>query len=84
MLPDRPYDVVLTDIGMPHIDGLELCRRAHVIDPNIPVVLMSGWASEVDPEKAHAAGAKALLAKPFAMQQVEDLLVQVTRGEGKA
>ena len=49
--------------------------------PRLPVVLMSGWASEVDPAKARAVGAFALLAKPFAMQQVTDLLGRLTRGQ---
>jgi signal transduction histidine kinase/CheY-like chemotaxis protein/tetratricopeptide (TPR) repeat protein len=67
-------DVLLTDIGMPRMDGLELCRRAHALQPKLPVVLMSGWASDVDHAKARAVGAQALLAKPFAMQQVCDIL----------
>jgi CheY-like chemotaxis protein/anti-sigma regulatory factor (Ser/Thr protein kinase) len=70
-------DVLLTDIGMPSMDGLELCRRAMALRPDLPVVLMSGWASDVDPAKARAAGAQALLAKPFAMQQVAALLRKI-------
>jgi signal transduction histidine kinase/CheY-like chemotaxis protein/tetratricopeptide (TPR) repeat protein len=78
LLREAAPDVLLTDIGMPAMDGLELCRRAIALDPQLPVVLMSGWASEVDPASARAAGAQALLAKPFAMQQVSDLLQRVT------
>lgn len=72
-------DVLLTDIGMPGMDGLELCTQAHALRPTLPIVLMSGWASNVDPATAKAAGAQALLAKPFAMQQVCDLLLQIAR-----
>jgi len=70
-------DVVLTDIGMPVMDGLELCRRLHRKHPRLPVVLMSGWASDVDPRRAKAAGARAYLSKPFAMRQVTELLDDV-------
>jgi|GEM_PF-6423505 len=76
MKADAP-DVLLTDIGMPNMDGLELCRRAMALQPELPVVLMSGWASDVDPAEARAAGAKGLLAKPFAMQQVSALLRKI-------
>jgi signal transduction histidine kinase/CheY-like chemotaxis protein len=70
-------DVVLTDIGMPGMDGIELCRRLQEVSPHLPIVLMSGWASDVDPVRARAAGARALLAKPFAMHQVTELLSTV-------
>jgi CheY-like chemotaxis protein len=75
-------DVLLTDIGMPKMDGLELCRRAHALLPRLPVVLMSGWASDVDHAKARAVGAQALLAKPFAMQQVCDILRRMADAAG--
>ncbi|MHC5012619.1 MAG: ATP-binding protein, partial [Planctomycetota bacterium] len=42
-------DVVLTDIGMPGMDGIELCRQIQEMNPRVPIVLMSGWASDVDP-----------------------------------
>lgn len=79
VIPTQVPDVLLSDIGMPNMDGLELCRQARALRPDLPVVLMSGWASEVDPATAQAVGAKALLAKPFAMQQVTDLLLKVAK-----
>ena len=67
-------DIVLSDIGLPDVDGLQLCQQVTSLWPRLPVVLMSGWASEVDPRRARAVGARAVLAKPFVMQQVTDLL----------
>jgi hypothetical protein len=40
---------------------------------------MSGWATEVDPSVLKEAGAQAVLAKPFAMQQVTELLTQIAQ-----
>jgi len=67
-------DVVISDVAMPNVDGLELCRRLRRSDADVPIVLMSGWSSGVDPARARRAGATALLAKPFALQQVAELL----------
>jgi CheY-like chemotaxis protein/anti-sigma regulatory factor (Ser/Thr protein kinase) len=78
-IQDRVPDVLLSDIGMPHMDGIELCQKARARWPQMPVVLMSGWTSEIDAARARALGARALLAKPFAMQQVTDLLTAIAR-----
>ena len=37
-------DVVLTDLHMPRIHGVELCRRLHEIDPDLPVIVMTGFS----------------------------------------
>jgi CheY-like chemotaxis protein/anti-sigma regulatory factor (Ser/Thr protein kinase) len=73
-------DLVLTDVAMPITDGIEVCRRTRVLRPGLPVVLMSGQASGIDPAVVREAGAAALLAKPFTMRQVLDLIAQITSG----
>ncbi len=67
-------DIVISDVGMPGMDGLELCRRLRTDRPSLPVVLMSGWAGSADPPRATQAGAVALLSKPFALRQVSELI----------
>ncbi len=74
---ELPPEVVISDIGMPGMDGLELCRELRRRAPEVPVILMSGWATGVNPADARRAGAGALLAKPFAMNQVTELLNRV-------
>jgi DNA-binding NtrC family response regulator len=44
-LEDTPYDVVLTDLAMPELDGIELIRRARRRDPDTPIVVFTGQAS---------------------------------------
>lgn len=70
---ERP-DVVISDVAMPGMNGIELCSRIQKEIPDVPVILMSGWASGTDPSRARRAGAAALLKKPFALQQVEEAL----------
>jgi signal transduction histidine kinase/FixJ family two-component response regulator len=70
-------DVVVSDIAMPDMDGIDLCAALRVGNPRLPVVLMSGQASEVDLARVRSSGASALLPKPFTMRQILELLQSI-------
>jgi DNA-binding NtrC family response regulator len=72
---DRP-DVLLTDLKMPGLDGMELMRRAHEIDPALPVIMITAFGSIESAVAAIKAGAFDYLPKNFS---VEDLTVDVER-----
>jgi signal transduction histidine kinase/DNA-binding response OmpR family regulator/tetratricopeptide (TPR) repeat protein len=78
-------DIVISDIAMPGMDGIEFCRRLKQRLPQIPVVLMSGQASAIEPTRVRDAGAAALLPKPFTMRQVTQMLetLAVTRARSQ-
>ena len=63
-------DVLLADIRMPGMDGLELMRKAKDLDPELPVILITGFAEVHGAVEALRAGAHDYLAKPFEQQQV--------------
>ena len=62
-----PPDVVLLDWVMPKLSGIEICRalRADPGTADIPIVMLTGRASEADVEEGFAAGADDYLVKPF-------------------
>jgi CheY-like chemotaxis protein len=62
---ERPFDVVLADLMMPHLDGASFVRALRAHGVRTPVVLMS--AAVEAQEVARAVGAVAFLAKPFSM-----------------
>jgi CheY-like chemotaxis protein len=62
------YDLLLTDIDLPDASGLEVLRQARLIDPSIRAILLTGSSSVVSCDEAEAAGAAALLLKPFELQ----------------
>jgi two-component system chemotaxis response regulator CheY len=67
LLPRGPYDLVITDINMPDINGLELVQfiRKSEMHKTTPVLLISTQSSERDRERGLSLGADAYLTKPF-------------------
>lgn len=59
------YDVILSDIKMPDLDGIALMRQAHYLLPFTPVVFMTGYANEFSAQQVLEGGAVALLEKPL-------------------
>ena len=68
------FDLVITDLTMPHITGLDVARAVKRDHPGIPVVLLTGWAVERDDQDIRESGVARLLAKPCL---IEDLLAVV-------
>jgi CheY-like chemotaxis protein/anti-sigma regulatory factor (Ser/Thr protein kinase) len=64
------FDIVITDLGMPGMSGWEVARAIKEIDPKVLVVLMTGWAAELDPQKVREGGVDRVLNKPFDVDQV--------------
>ena len=61
---DNP-DLVLLDLGLPKIDGLEVCRRLRAEGRSIPVLILTARADEVDTVVGLDAGADDYVTKPF-------------------
>ena len=70
MLPEACPDIVLTDIRMPGMTGLEVMARAREVDPEIAVILMTAQASLQTAVRAVNEGAYYYLQKPFANEEL--------------
>ena len=81
MLPTRKFDLVITDINMPDINGLELIGfvKANQAYKDIPLVIVSTEKTDEDRKRGMALGAAAYIVKPF---RKEDLLEAVNRALG--
>jgi len=64
-LAERPYDVVLTDINMRDMTGLELCQKATEAHPELPVIVITAFGSMETAVQAIRAGAYDFITKPF-------------------
>jgi len=74
----RP-DVVILDIKMPEMDGLEVLRRVKRADPTIEVVMITAYASLETVKLALTHGAFEYLIKPFSRQDLEDVVAARAR-----
>jgi DNA-binding NtrC family response regulator len=70
LLATRPFDVVLSDLNMPGMNGTELCRRISEASPHVPVVLVTAFGSIDSAVDAMRAGAYDFLTKPFDVDAV--------------
>jgi DNA-binding NtrC family response regulator len=70
------YDVILTDIAMPGLDGVSLLKRVQMRDGKTPVIMISGRGSEQTADQLMALGAFAYLSKPFDLNKLEQLIEQ--------
>ncbi len=79
MLASKRYDLVLSDIRMPYIDGLELVRRIRqdLNDRVTPVVLISTLGTEADIKNGLAVGATAYVIKPLSPHEIKIALRKI-------
>jgi two-component system response regulator PilR (NtrC family) len=70
-LEEEPYDVVLTDISMPGLSGVELLSRVRQRRPDVPVIIISGIDDHEHADGLIVLGAYEYLVKPFRLEDVE-------------
>ena len=75
-LDQQDFDLVLTDLKMPGISGLEVLEHAKRRDPSTQVILMTAYATSDTAVQAMKRGARDYVTKPF---KVDELLVQVEK-----
>lgn len=68
------YDLLITDLGLPDLDGWEVARRIRRKNPDIPVIVISGWGIEEAQRKAPDDLADYILSKPFRMEQLGEMI----------
>jgi len=71
-LNEEKYDVVYSDIRMPGMSGLEVAEKIKARQPWTPVVIITGYGTDIAEERAKAAGVSKFLHKPLSPAMIED------------
>ena len=78
---EAPFDLLLLDLNMPEMSGLEAWQAIHARDPDLPVVVMSGFGASDVLDGIREAGVRTLLSKPFRIEELaRAVAAEVGRG----
>lgn len=70
-------DLLLSDVEMPHMGGIELCEKAKWLAPRLPIILMSGGVEQAYFQNRASALGAAYLQKPFSLERLLDAIKQL-------
>ncbi|MEI8095093.1 MAG: response regulator [Spirochaetales bacterium] len=79
LLSKQAFDLVITDLGMPDLDGWLLAEQVGHRDPNTKVVVLTGWGEALDPKLTAGRKVFAILSKPCPAETLRELLDRVSR-----
>ena len=74
-----PFDIVITDLKMEGMDGLEILKRARAINPECRVIIITGYASLETAEQAQQYGVFSFLAKPFRLDELKQAIFEAIK-----
>ena len=76
-LRNESFDLVITDLRMPNLGGMDLLKSIKEENPSLPVVVITAFGKSDTEKDVLAAKADGYLAKPFKVNEIEDLLKRV-------
>ena len=71
------FDLVITDMAMPHMNVGDLARKLLAIRPDMPIILCSGFSENMNKEKARSLGLKSFLMKPVTVEELSQTIRRV-------
>lgn len=79
MVQENPhrFDLMITDMTMPHMTGLKLSREVLALNPLLPIILCTGYNESITEEEVKRSGIKEFVLKPVSLQKMAYLIRQV-------
>jgi len=79
---DNPFSVVITDLGMPHLNGNQVAQIVKRESPSTPVIMLTGWGTMMNVDGSATADVDGILSKPPRIQEIRELLGRVVGKSG--
>jgi signal transduction histidine kinase/ActR/RegA family two-component response regulator len=79
---NAPFQAVITDLGMPGFDGRQVARAIKGESPNTPVIMLTGWGSEIREGKEKISEVDVVIEKPPSIQTLHETLLRVSHSNG--
>lgn len=77
MLDEASFDLAICDLLMPRLNGREFLRKVKHHTPGLPVMIITGYGTAKTEDEMMQLGARAYLAKPFAIEQIKTIVEQI-------
>lgn len=78
LLKDQAFDVIISDLGMPGMNGWDLLAQARTLHPQIVTVLMTGWGFQFENDAGQSRGVDLVLPKPFEVQALRNAIADLS------
>ena len=75
----EPFDIVITDLGMPYVDGHQVVESVRATTPDTPIIMLTGWGQADNERTPHV---DRLLSKPPRLHELRTALAELTAGRG--
>lgn len=73
-----PFDIVITDLGMPHIDGRQVAASVRAAAPGTPIIMLTGWGQRPSADKEPTPQVDRLMSKPPRLHELRKALTELT------
>jgi len=81
---EQPFDLVVLDLMLPGLDGLEVCRRLRAQGKTVPIIMLTAKSEEIDKVLGLELGADDYITKPFSMREFRSRVKAALRRSGMA
>jgi CheY-like chemotaxis protein len=75
----EPFDIVITDLGMPYVDGRQVVESVRASTPDTPIIMLTGWGQQ-PADNEGTPRVDRLLSKPPRLQELRSALAELTAG----